>query len=244
LESSTLFANAVAYLGEIKDISSPFDLSKIEFYKRLQGTKPEEEGEVVSTIEIEAPDAASLAGTAVTVFGTVPQELRQLGALRNVHLHAFDEAGSGQHVYRAKVMHSGLMPNYTNAAAGLSLGPRRYAFRAGERFPKLMATSAISGDVLENAAHFVVLDVEEYEHGVQAFDLPRRLDPWKRMEAALSPLLRRLNPDQQKALFGGRAPVIREPASPGEAEPKLALLDDRRALSRHRFVIKKLLRRS
>src|SRR5438034_3372740 len=79
-DSSSLFSGAVQYLEEIKRICQPFDLSRVEFYKQLQRKQAED---TVAAIEIEAADADLLQGLAVTVFGTDPEELKQVGALRD-----------------------------------------------------------------------------------------------------------------------------------------------------------------
>ena len=240
-DSSSLFSDAIQYLENVRRICEPFDHSKVDFYKQLQ--QKQAEG-TVAAVEIEAADAASLKGLAVTVFGTDPEELSQVGALRNVHVSAFEESGSGEHIYEAVVMQSGLMSSYARAASGLSFAARRYAFRFGRRFPKLLQTSEVSSEVLRDALYFVVLDIRQYRGDLQAFDLPLRTDAWEPVKAVSSALLNRLNAEQISTVFRGKPPVVRAAAAETtDSMPLRAELEDRRALTQHRLIVRKLLRR-
>lgn len=237
-DSSGLFFEAIEYLDKIKRLCNYFDPAQTGYYKELQ--RKQTEG-TVAAIEIEATNADALAGTAITVFGTDPSELRQLGALRNVYVSAFDESGGGEHIYRATVMHSGLMPSHAAAAGGISFSARQYAFRLGSRFPKLLPISEVKPDVLRDAAYFVTLDTEQDEPNLQAFDPPLRNDPWQDVPR-LSPLLERLDSEQLRAIFRGRPPVVRAPAGPTAVMPMPAEVALRRVLTGHRLVVRKLLR--
>jgi hypothetical protein len=238
-DSSSLFSDAVQYLEEIKRICQPFDLSRVEFYKQLQRKQAED---TVAAIEIEAADADSLQGLAVTVFGTDPEELKQVGALRDVYLSAFEESGHGEYIYRATVMASGLMASHATAAAGLSFAARRYAFRSGRRFPRLLPTSEVGTDVLRDAAYFVMLDIQKYERDLQAFDPPSRTDSWEEVRPVASPLLTRLTDEQMRTLFRNKAPVVRTPAEPNETTPTIAEISERRARAEHGLIVRKVLR--
>jgi hypothetical protein len=193
-------------------------------------------------IEIEAPDADKLAGSGVTIFGTDPGELRQVGALRGVYLTVFRQSDGTQYHYEATVMQSGLMPSYNSAASGLSFSARRYAFRLGQRFPLLLPLIPVAADVLRDATYFVTIQLQKYLPGIQAFDPPLRTDAWE-PASSFSPLLERLNPEQRDALFRGKAPIVRVPAARNAIVPRQAELDERRLIEGHRLIVRKLIRR-
>jgi hypothetical protein len=238
-DSSALFSSAVLYLEKIKRICQPFDLTRIEFYKNLQRQQIED---AKKALEIEAADADSLQGSVITVFGTDPDELGEIAALRRVYVSVFEESGNGEHIYLAKVIQVGIMPNYASAATGLSFAARRYAFRRGRTFPKLLSISEVGQDVLRDANYFVVLDVQEYEPTLQAFDPPSRTDAWEERQAMTSPLLARLTQEQMTTLFRNKPAIVRVPAEPGETAPRAADVEERRARREHRLIVRKVLR--
>ena len=57
----------------------------------LQPTAQEADGRRVAVVQIEAADAGLLQDSAVTVFGTDKEELKQVGALRDVSVVAGDQ---------------------------------------------------------------------------------------------------------------------------------------------------------
>jgi hypothetical protein len=239
-DSSALFVAAVEYLDEIKKIGTPFDLSRVAYYKQLQKdlaepTKP--------FIEIEASDPATLEGSTITVFGSNPAELKQVGALRNVYLSAFDKYGTGEFVYSAQVLQSGAMPHFASGASGISFDSRRYAFRVGSKLPTLSPVQIVDEDALNNASYFVVIEVGAFRPDVLALDPPLRLDPWETVPASVSPLLSRLDQQEISLLFRGSPPVVREPAQYEQGAPQAAILDARRALPEHRLIVRRIVRR-
>jgi hypothetical protein len=153
----------------------------------------------------------------------------------------FDESTAKEHLYSANVLQSGLMPGYTSAASGLSFRARRYAFRQGRKFPKLLPIEEVSDDVLQHAAYFVALEVGSLDMTKQAFDPPLREDVWETVGKDASPLLRRLSPEDIHLLFRGRPPVVKRPADYREA-PRIANLDERRILLEHKLIVRKILR--
>ena len=238
-DSCALFFDAVQYLEKVKGICQPFDLSQIEFYKKLQ-RKQDEETE--KALELEAADADSLQGAVITIFGTDPDELEELGVLRDVCVSVFEESGNGEHTYRATVIHLGIMPNYASAATGLSFAARRYAFRRGRTLPRLLPILEVSQDILRDANYFIVLDMQKYERDLQAFDPPLRTDAWEERPAMTSPLLSRLNQEQIRTLFRNKRAVVRVPTEPAENAPQVADVAERRALRDHRLIVRKVLR--
>ena len=234
-ELSPAFCHALEYLEKIKQVCQPFDLSRIDEYKRLQ--KPNAEPGK-KTIELEAGDAASLLGADLTIFGTDQDELGEAAPLREVCLSAFDEAGSGEYVYQAQITALGSMP-----VAGISFSSNRFAFRRGRQFPKLLPAAALTDDVLRRAAYFIILHVHEEQFDLQAFDPPRRPDPWQDVPAASSPLLARMPEEALQTVFGNRPRTVRVPADAEDTSAKEAFVSDRRALAEHRLIVRKLFRR-
>jgi len=234
-ETSALFCDALAYLDRTKQVCHAFDLSRVDDYKRLQN--PDSElGK--KTIESEAAEAATLLGSAITVFGTEQDELREAAPLREICLSAFDESGNGEYIYRAQITASGLMP-----ISGLLFAANRFAFRHGRRFPKLLPPSELTDDILGRAAYFIILQVQEEQFDLEALDPPIRPDPWQYAPASSSPLLSRMTEEQLRTVFPGRTPTLRIPADSEDTLATPAVLSERRELAHHRLIVRKLLRR-
>lgn len=242
--SSTLFREAMSFLDNIQSLCEPFDLSRIDFYKQLQ--RPQSEPTVPS-IEIEASDAVGLKGVAITLFGSETDELREVGALRQVYVSAFDRITGAEHLYSGTVLQSGLMPRLTPTAPGMSFDARRYAFRKGRRFPSLSEQSSVPDDVLNNANYFVAVNITEHETLYQALDPASRESAWVEVDPASSPLVRRLAaqaPENLQAIFRGRGPIVRKPTDQvGSVIPRAADLAERRAMSQHNLIVRKILRK-
>jgi len=239
--SSALFAEAASYLEQIKSICEVFDSERVDFYKRLQGDRHDEEPSF-PFIELEGDEAGNLAGSAITVFGTNAVELRELGALREVYLSIFDEADGTEHIYTAQVLQSGVMAAYTPLAGGLNFPIRRHAFRLGRRLPILLPAGYVSSDVMQKAHYFVTLNVMHLETGARALDRPTRTTVWQKVGVALSRLLQRVSPEDSLILFPNRRPIVRQPAPYEHVAPQVPTLFERRALPEHRLVLRKILR--
>ena len=233
-ETSALFCDALAYLDRTKQVCHAFDLSRVDDYKRLQNPDSEPGKK---TIESEAAEAATLLGSAITVFGTEQDELREAAPLREICLSAFDESGNGEYIYRAQITASGLMP-----ISGLLFAANRFAFRHGRRFPKLLPPSELTDDILGRAAYFIILQVQEEQFDLEALDPPIRPDPWQYAPASSSPLLSRMTEEQLRTVFPGRTPTLRIPADSEDTLATPAVLS-RRELAHHRLIVRKLLRR-
>jgi hypothetical protein len=234
-ETSALFCDALAYLDRTKQVCHAFDLSRVDDYKRLQNPDSEPGKK---TIESEAAEAATLLGSAITVFGTEQDELREAAPLREICLSAFDESGNGEYIYRAQITASGLMP-----ISGLLFAANRFAFRHGRRFPKLLPPSELTDDILGRAAYFIILQVQEEQFDLEALDPPIRPDPWQYAPASSSPLLSRMTEEQLRTVFPGRTPTLRIPADSEDTLATPAVLSERRELAHHRLIVRKLLRR-
>jgi len=139
-EASALFCDALAYLDKTKQVCRPFDLSRIDDYKKLQNRdwKPDEK-----TIEIEAAEAATLLGSAITVFGTEQDESERLPHFERYAFPAFDESGNGEYIYRAQITASGLMP-----ISGLSFAVNTVRFSIWSQISKAATTVRTCGRYL------------------------------------------------------------------------------------------------
>jgi hypothetical protein len=233
-DSSGLFGEAAEYLERIKAICETFDLSRIELYKQLQRRSSERN---VHSIEIETEEAESLEQSVATIFGSDPDELDQVRVLHEVYVSAFDRSGSRECIYHATVKASGLM-----RTEGISFPAQKYAFRHGKRFPELLTKREVSADVLRNAKYFVAIEIGRYEPSLQAFDPPVRVNAWDEVDPALSPLLRRLDPEEISVMFHGERPVVKRPGDQRTAAPRLALLGERRAMNEHRLIVPRIIR--
>jgi len=238
-DSSNLFTQAIEYLERIKRVCDTFDLADIDDYKEFQ-RKQQWQTPLKKTIEIEATDADTLDGLVINLFGSDPGDIKGVAPFGGVYVDAYDESGAGKYLYRATVIQADLLEGYTTAAAGILFGPRRYAFRYGKRFPKLLPISKVTPDVLSAAAYSITLQIIRYERDLEAFDPPTggtcQEVPMR------SPFLDSLNPDQLEALFRGRPPVVRVPAETGVV-PVSTELEIRRELPEHSLIVRKIVRR-
>jgi hypothetical protein len=241
-DSAKLFTEVAQYLQQIHDICEPFDLAKVDLYKRLQGNEGPPDDKTAPFIELEAADPKVLEGAALTVFGSDPTELRDLGNLRDVFVAVFDENSGAESIYEATVLQSGVMAAYSTAAAGISFSKRRHAFRVGKRFPALVPAADISRDIMTNAKYFVTVHLGSMQPHLQALDMPRKTRPWDRVVATLSPLIERLPAESLRLLFRSKNPVVKRPAIHVDAVPREVFLFERRALNEHKLVIRRVLR--
>lgn len=234
-EAAPAFCHALEYLERIKQVCQPFDVSRIDAYKRLQNASPELGKKA---IELEADDAKRLLGADITIFGTDRDELGEAAPLRDVRLCAFDASGSGEYVYLAEVTALGAMP-----VPGLSFSANRFAFRHGRQFPTLLPASALTDAILQRATYFIIVHVHEEQFDLQAFDPPLRTDPWQEMPAASSPLLARMPEDALQTVFGSGPRTVRVPSDAEESIARETFVSDRRALAEHPLIVRKLFRR-
>ena len=126
-DSSPLFISASEYLHRIRVVAEPFDLARIQFYKDTQ--RKMKRG-LTPVLELEAADAAHLAHSSATIFGTDSRDLNSIGSIRrDIHLLAHDSATGEQFLYDTTVIQAGLLSAASRAAGGLSFSARRYAVR-------------------------------------------------------------------------------------------------------------------
>lgn len=237
-DSCALFAQAVEYLERIKKVCDQFDLSEVDEYKQFQRTQ--QSLALKKTIEIEASDADRLLGLVINVFGSDSGDIKGVSPLSRIYLDVFDESGAAKYLYRANVIQVDLLEGHTPAGAGILFDPRRYAFRYGKRFPKLLPVSQVTSDILSAAAYSITLEITNREFGSEAVDRPVA-EAWEE-EPLQSPFLEGLNPDQLDAIFQGRRPVVRVPAETSSV-PVSTALEIRRAMHDRPLIAKKIVRR-
>jgi hypothetical protein len=244
--SSRLFADAAQYLQKIRDISDPFDLSKIDSYK---ATQQELAKRTKAFIELEAQNADTLGDITMRLFGTDAADRKQLSTVGDrVWVSIFDSESAEECFYRATILHSGLMPAYNPAAGGLTFSEDRYAFRKGHKFPVLLPKGPVDPTVYAQAHYFVTLELSRREDSMVA-EYPRpKVDAWIEVHDEMSPLLERLDADARQVLFGNRSPRPMRPRfqveGEAESEASTALtLSERRNQAERPLVTRRIVRR-
>ena len=237
-DSSSLFAAAAEYLQKMKDISDSFDLSKVDFYKKMQQKMVRG---LVPVIELEGEDAGTLDNATMALFGTDRTELQRLGTVRrDVNVLLFDPHSDKQYLYPAMILQSGLLAASDSSAGGISFSPRRHAFRMGRQFTLLQPEGPVDAYVLATAEYFVTLRLGTLNTAVVAEYSPPRTVAWEEINDEVSPLLLRLDADARKLLFRGKRPRVRRPVVVAEkAHPRT--IAERRSLPEHPLVSMRVL---
>ena len=193
-------------------------------------------------VELEAADAAHLAHSSATVFGTDARDLTSLGSIRrDIHLLAHDSATSKEFLYSATVVQAGLLSAKSRAAAGLSFSARRYAVRYQRPLARLELKGSVPHHVVDNSDYFLTLQIGLLEPTRVAHHAPSRSVAWDEdLSVDDSPLLDRLDPAAMTQLFRGREPKIRRPIIVPE-QPRPSSVKERRELEEYPLVSKRLL---
>ena len=239
--SSPLFSDAVIYLDKVRTLCSRLDAARLDFYKQLQRDLAEK---TVPFVELEGPEAQSLQDATISVFGSDVRDLDELGTIgRDVYVSIFHELTGVQYHYEAEVLGAGQMMASNPAAGNTFFEPRRFAFRHGRKFPRLVPNQQIGTDIISNAHYFVTLHLKKLDPLLQALDPPLKTDAWLESPGGESPLLRRMDPNDVKTLFRGKVPIVRKPSESREAYAEMPDLVERRNLPEHGFIVRKILRR-
>ncbi len=240
-DTAPLFRAAAAYLANMKRISEPFDLAKVDVYKDIQRKMT---NGLMPVIELEARDGAGLDGATVTLFGTETTELTRLDTIRrDVHVALVDPESQEQHLYSASILHAGLLAASDASAGGISFSPRRYAFRRGRQRPSLQAEGPVDPCVLSTARYFVTLHLGRRETElVAAAPAPRRVVMEEVTEEG-SPLLSRLAPAARERLFRGREPRVKKPLVVTDADRRVRTVAEEGTPNGHPLVAMRVLRR-
>jgi hypothetical protein len=190
-DTSHLFFRAAEYLQKVKSLCQPFNPARIEFYKELQKDIDER---TVPLIEVEAAEADGLAGLEISIFGTDPDDLKELGTVRKkVYLSATETQGQeAEYVFPAKITQVGQLNSSNPTAGRIDFSPRRFAFRIGRRFPELLRRQVIDRSVIERARYYVTLELQRPDPNIE-FEYPRgRVAAWEVADEEQSPLIHRL----------------------------------------------------
>lgn len=208
-------------------------------HKELQKNTEER---TVPVIEVEAVAAKELAGSEISIFGTDDKDLKELGTVRRkVYLSATETDGSeGEYIYPAKITQVGELNSGNPSAGQISFSPRRYAFRAGRRFPALLPKAVVTSAVLASAKYYVTLELSEPDAGV-SFEYPRsRRASWETRDEEQSPLIRRLGMSELARLFRDKEPRVKQPVVI-EPESQALTLYERRNATELGFVSKRVI---
>jgi hypothetical protein len=197
---SPLYQEAFQYLQAIRRLCDPFDISQIDYYKRLQ-SMDEEEG--VLSLELYGGGAGSLEKTTIAIFGDNESDLSNVRALKPVKLTAFDMENTAYN-YSGVILHNGPLASYSPTAAGVFLSRRRCAVRRGGRIPILTGVQEIEPWVMDTSKYFVSVQVDNLEPDVVAHDVPA--SAWQPVNPDASPLLARLPDSERQFVFEGRKP--------------------------------------
>jgi len=173
-------------------------------------------------MELEAEDGGTVSDTTITVFGTDRSELRRLGTVRReVHVALLDPRSDSQFLYPATILHSGLLSASDASAGGISFSPRRCAFRKGRQFALLQPAGSVDQTILSTAEYFVTVRLGSLDRLLIADYPPPRTAILEDVSDEASPLLRRLDADTRKQLFGGREIRVKRPTvAADEARPR------------------------
>jgi hypothetical protein len=216
-DSSPLYMAAARYLARMKKISTPFDVSKVDFYKQVQQrTTPP----LDPVIELEAEGAAALSGATVAIFGTETSELTPLDTMRHVHVVLTDRDARTRHVYTATILQSGLLAASDAGARGLSFSPRRHAFRRGRQRAALGPEQPIDPSVLDCAGYFVTLRLGALQPDLTIDDAAPAAPVIAAVPPEASAVLARMEAEAMARLFGGKTPRVRRALLDAEAPPR------------------------
>lgn len=166
-KTSQVYLDLCNELAGIRNLSSPFDLNDVEYYRLLQGLS-NAEGFIEAVDEQPGPLAR---GTTVTFFGT---DLGDYAALKSVGRRIFlalTQRGSGiESIYRSSITQTGELDAEANGS--VQFGKRRYAFRQTRHLPVLHPLQEVPAQVYRQARFFVTLRVEEMMANVEALESP------------------------------------------------------------------------
>ena len=160
---SPLYLETEDRINQIRDnYCQPFDLKKIEYYKKLQ-KQYERDTKSKIVIELEGKNVDNLAGEVICIFGTESDDYQNIPTInRKIVLSIYSSDGCGKFLYTAKILQSGLLEASNPLAGGISFEERRYAYTIGRSFPYLESVQPPSSDAMTKALFFVNLEIISY----------------------------------------------------------------------------------
>lgn len=162
--SSLIYSQAALLLDDIRDnLCTRLDPNRLEYYKRLQGSKDEEQAWV---IELEGQDVNRLEGTSITIFGTDEADLTHMKIVGGqLVVSLTDSSTFEQHNYDAIILQSGQLRAANPAAGGITFDARRFAFRYQRTLAVLEPEIQPDVSVLNSSRYFVTVQLREYLGG-------------------------------------------------------------------------------
>lgn len=182
VKNAPLYMAATYLLEEIRDkYCRPFDLRKIEDYKKLQILiERGQQSKVV--IELEGDNIDRLGGEVICIFGTENQDFESVSKVGSkLFVSAEDSATIKKYLYKAEIVQTGLLSATNPDVSGISFSARRYAFTEKRLFPYLKRSQVPGRDVLEKAKFFVNIQIDyclTHHHKLQEPSLTKKRPLW------------------------------------------------------------------
>ncbi len=151
--SSDLYCEVLAHLTEIRAACQPFNMDLIEHYRFLQGSKLENE---VNVMEFEnGNDQPLRLADEITVFNMCKEDFRSCKTvdadiLASIH-------GTEEVLYSARVVQTGETP----ALKDQTFGARRYANRYKVDLPVLLGETQVTRDMYRKGTYYAIVKIEK-----------------------------------------------------------------------------------
>lgn len=233
-QTSSLYGEVTAALESIRDRCDPVDPGLIGYYKWLQS-----EEDVKPIVELEQNSSLPEVPGAIRIFGTVPKEYTNFKKVGNKLFVSISSIQTGvEHFFEARVSQSGEMTKGNSQANGVRFEPCSFAFRDGTRLPLLLPLRPVTDDVYLHATYFVQIQlVSRLPEGTYALESPVK---WEEISDRLLPaaIAGRVFGNKK----GEKRPRIRRAASPEYYSEVPLSLADRRAITNHSLVRRRILR--
>ena len=151
-----LYTDAAEYLLELKSLCEEYDVKKEQEYLDLQD---EAAGRTTAVIYLRGDRVDSLAGTAVSIFSSLPNDYSEIAKATKVYVAIIENRSGMWSYYKASRLHIGKLSQMNSRAGGVGLDQRRYAYRDSPAIPELLPAKPVPVQVINNSAFFVTLDI-------------------------------------------------------------------------------------
>jgi hypothetical protein len=155
----------------------PFEINKIDYYKTIQQAL-DKAPQTYNVVELEGNDVNELNGSVICVFGTEKEDLNsQIRAGNSVYVSIHDSKTENKYLYKAEILHAGVLSASNPAAGGISLTKRRYAYTEGRRFPVLETAAEPSQTVFDKSYYFMNMQIHRrIDRAYSIYDKPSRFN--------------------------------------------------------------------
>jgi len=186
--NSPIYQEVQRHLDEIHGACQPFRPELIDHYRYLQGSRLENE---VNVMEFENFNELPLAlGEEITVFNMSKEDFRScktVDADIYVSLHGMEEI-----LYSARVVQTGETP----ALKDQKFGARRYADRYKVDLPVLLGETEVTKDMYRKGTYYAIVKIErQLETEFHLLETPTK-SAWVKMQAQESPRFAKLEAEQ------------------------------------------------